>query len=189
MAKIILASASPRRKELLTLMGLQFEVKISSAKEEIILGESPEMQVKRISKVKADDIPLKEDEVIIAADTVVVSPEGEILGKPRDKEDAVKMLLLLSGKTHSVFTGVTVKSREKSLSFAVESKVTFIDFTKATAEKYVLTKEPMDKAGAYGIQGLGGVLVKEIKGDYFNIVGLPICPLREALSQFNISVL
>ncbi len=162
---------------------------MSAAEEKIIIGESPEKQVKRISKIKADAIFLKDDEVIIAADTVVVSPDGRILGKPKDKKDAVKMLLSLSNKTHSVFTGVTVKSCEKSVSFAVESKVTFINFDKATAEKYAESGEPMDKAGAYGIQGLGGVLVKSIDGDYFNIVGLPICPLREALSQFNISVL
>ncbi len=186
---IILASASPRRRELLSLMGLSYEVMVSDAEEIIIAGENPKSQVERLSKTKADAIIIKENDVVIAADTVVVSPNGEILGKPRDKTDALNMLMLLSGKTHSVFTGVTVKSSEKSMSFSVESRVTFIPFNEQIAKAYINTGEPMDKAGAYGIQGKGGMLVERIDGDYFNIVGLPICPLREVLYQFNISVL
>lgn len=189
MKKIILASASPRRRELLTLMGLNFEVMASQADETLIPDEVPEKQVIHLSQIKAASIPIKHDNVIIAADTVVVSPDGKILGKPKDEEDALNMLMLLSGKTHRVITGTTVKNAEKSISFHTESKVTFISFDKANAEAYIKTKEPMDKAGAYGIQGIGGMFVKKIEGDYFNIVGLPICPLREVLCQFNISVL
>lgn len=174
---------------MLSLMGLSFEVTVPDTEEILIEGEHPQKQVERLSKIKADAIDIKEGNVVIAADTVVVSPNGEILGKPKDEDDALNMLMLLSGKTHSVFTGVTVKNAEKSLSFYVESKVTFIPFDETAAKAYIKTKEPMDKAGAYGIQGVGGMLVKRIEGDYFNIVGLPICPLREALCQFNISVL
>lgn len=175
----ILASASPRRKELLTQIGLDFEVVVSEADENIKEELPPDELVKRLSEIKAEavrDHLGKQAEYrtgIIGADTVVYH-NGEILGKPKDEEDAFRMLRALSGATHSVFTGVTILLPEEKIVFANETKVTFDELSDEEIRIYIATKEPMDKAGAYGIQGFGGAFVTGIEGEYANVVGFPI---------------
>lgn len=182
--KIILASASPRRRELMQQMGLEFEVITSDCDENIGIC-SPDEMVRELSKRKAVAVAKKLDypSIVIGADTIV-SESNRILGKPKDSEDAVNTLLSLSGKTHSVFTGMTVTDKVKTITEVVETKITFSELTRAEAEAYVATKEPMDKAGSYGIQGIGGVFIERIDGDYYSTVGLPICALRKILNSF-----
>ncbi len=182
--KIILASASPRRRELMQQMGLEFEVITSDCDENIGIC-SPDEMVRELSKRKAVAVAKKLDypSIVIGADTIV-SESNRILGKPNDSEDAVNTLLSLSGKTHSVFTGMTVTDKVKTITEVVETKITFSELTRAEAEAYVATKEPMDKAGSYGIQGIGGVFIERIDGDYYSTVGLPICALRKILNSF-----
>lgn len=182
--KIILASASPRRRELMQQMGLEFEVITSDCDENIGIC-SPDEMVRELSKRKAVAVAKKLDypSIVIGADTIV-SESNRILGKPNDSEDAVNTLLSLSGKTHSVFTGMTVTNKVKTITEVVETKITFSELTRAEAEAYVATKEPMDKAGSYGIQGIGGVFIERIDGDYYSTVGLPICALRKILNSF-----
>lgn len=179
---IILASQSPRRYELMKLTGFEFVVKPSEADENISEKLSPEETVKVLSMRKA--LVLKnDDDIIIGADTVVAI-DGEILGKPKDKEEAFCMLKKLSGRTHSVFTGVTVLKNNKSETFFEETKVTFYDISDEEIKNYVETKEPLDKAGAYGIQEKGGLFVKKIDGDFNNVVGLPMSRLFRVLKKF-----
>lgn len=186
--KIILASSSPRRRELLQQMGLDFEV-ITADCDENIINSDPYETVKELSKRKAVAVAKNADfsSVIIGADTIVVN-NGKILGKPKDPNDAVNMLLSLSGKTHSVFTGMTVICGEKVLTEVIETKITFAVLSKTEAEDYVKTGEPLDKAGSYGIQGFGGVFIEKIEGDYYSTVGLPICPLRKILISLGVNV-
>lgn len=178
MKKIILASASPRRKELLLNAGVQFEVRPGNG-EEYITSHKPEEVVKELSEQKALSavFPTEEGTVIIGSDTIV-SFEGKILGKPSDEEDAVQTLLMLQGNTHQVYTGVTVLEYkagcwEKHV-FAECTDVTFYPVSEKEIRDYVKTGEPMDKAGSYGIQGLFGTYVKSITGEYSNVVGLPV---------------
>ncbi len=188
---IILASASPRRKELLTRMGLtDFSVVTSDADETLQDGLSPAQQVERLSLLKAQSVAnlVPDDALIIAADTVVTL-NGAILGKPCDEEDAFSMLSALSGVRHQVYTGVTVIHQGKILTC---HEMTSVDFRALTPEEircYVSTKECMDKAGAYGIQGYGCLLVEGIVGDYYNVMGLPVVCLALMLSQFGIDCL
>lgn len=189
MKKWILASASPRRKELLSRMNVSFMV-IPSEAEEVITESDPREAVKRLAEMKAQDVASRciqsleyvqksgEEMIVLGADTVVVY-EGKILGKPRDKEDAGRMLDLLSGKTHQVYTGVSVVLIPvmRTYTFCQKTDVTMYHLSKKDIEYYVNTGEPMDKAGSYGIQGLGAVYVKKISGDYNNVVGLPIARL------------
>ncbi|MGB0347868.1 MAG: Maf family protein [Balneolaceae bacterium] len=179
MLKIVLASQSPRRKNLLTQLGLKFEV-IPSNTEEIITSDNPVSIVEELSAQKSLEISKVVDYAyIIGADTIVVF-ENEILGKPVDKSDAFNMLSLLSNQTHSVFTGVSVvkKNDGKILAhhqFVVETKVTFSALTESEIDAYIETGSPMDKAGAYGIQDdWGAVFVKEVEGDFYNVVGFPL---------------
>lgn len=178
---IILASQSPRRRELMGLITKDFEVKVSEVDESLPEGISPRDAVMYLSKIKAE--PFKnEQQIVIGADTVVAI-DNKILGKPKDKQNAFDMLKTLSGKTHSVFTGVTITKGESTNTFAVETRVTFFELNDQEILDYIATKEPMDKAGAYGIQGYGSLLVKEIQGDYFNVVGLPISKLNQELQK------
>lgn len=178
---IILASQSPRRRELMGLITKDFEVKVSEVDESLPEGISPREAVMYLSKIKAE--PFKnEQQIVIGADTVVAI-DDKILGKPKDKQNAFDMLKMLSGKTHSVFTGVTITKGESTNTFAVETRVTFFELSDQEILDYIATKEPMDKAGAYGIQGYGSLLVKEIQGDYFNVVGLPISKLNQELRK------
>jgi septum formation protein len=180
--KTILASASPRRKELLTLAGIEYEVVVSQCKEILPDGITPDKAVEELARQKAEDVFNRNpDCMIIAADTVVALG-NTILGKPKDEDDAFAMLSSLSGRRHTVFTGVCIKSENKTDIFHVATEVEFYDLSEKEIKDYIATKEPMDKAGAYGIQGKGFVLVKGIHGDYFNVVGLP---LAETVRHLN----
>ena len=188
--KIILASKSPRRKEILSLLNIPFEIMVSEADESIDEALPPFFTAEKLSLEKASRVAknINYDALVIGADTIVLS-DGKILGKPKDENDAYLMLKTLSGKWHSVITGVTVMDTlsAKSESFYVETKVHFTDLTDDEINNYIKTKEPMDKAGAYGIQGQGGAFIDQISGDYFNVVGLPLCKLRQVLKkEFNI---
>lgn len=184
---LYLASQSPRRKELLTLAGLAFKVLVSGCDENVPEGLSAEQTVQLLAEQKADAVvPLcKEEDVILAADTVVVA-DGKILGKPVDAEDACKMLRMLSGQTHTVMTGVCITGNGKRKSFVSQTDVTFYPLTDSEIESYVATGDPMDKAGSYGIQSKGVVLVEKICGDYSNVVGLPLARCVRELREFGI---
>lgn len=199
MKKIILASQSPRRKELMELMDLDF-VQIPSDASEDINTASPEELVSKLSYIKASDIAekIKNEEIspellsdesadgylVIGSDTIVVLGD-EVLGKPEDEEDAVRMLAELSGKTHRVLTGVTIidTQTEKTNTFFEQTEVTFYDLSEDDIREYVETKDPLDKAGAYGIQSRGFRLVKKINGDFNTVVGLPAARLYWELKQ------
>lgn len=183
MKKIILASASPRRRELLTTAGIEFEVLVSEADETIPEGTAPKEAAMMTAEKKALAVAEKCDGTVIGADTIVVI-EDRILGKPKDEADAADMLRFLSGREHEVITGVCITDGEKTEKFAQVSKVRFYELTEDEIAAYVATKEPMDKAGSYGIQGKGCVLVESIEGDYFNIVGLPVAETVRALRRF-----
>ena len=187
--KIILASASPRRKELLSQIGITFEI-IKAEKEEHITSSIPTEVVKELSMQKAKEVAAKCDSsIIIGADTIVAM-EGQILGKPKDRADAMRMLRLLQGKKHQVITGVTVLlGSTKTLSFAEVTDVSLYPMTDAQIERYIATKEPMDKAGAYGIQGRFAAYVRGIEGDYNNVVGLPIGRLYQEVLFAGIDLL
>ena len=175
MKKIILASGSPRRKELLEQIGVVFEVHKAKG-EEIITSSHPSEVVKELALQKAEEIAaVCEGDVIIGADTVVAA-EGQILGKPRDRKDALRMLEILNGKEHEVITGVAVilKDSGKLIHFAETTKVRVYPMTRAQMEHYVDSGEPADKAGAYGIQGRFAAYIAGIEGDYNNVVGLPV---------------
>ena len=180
MRKIILASASPRRRELLAGVGATFQICRSNG-EENITKEDPDDMVKELSLQKATTVAeerkLEEGTVIIGADTIVLY-EGKILGKPADEEDAVRTLEMLQGRTHQVYTGFTFLQKKEGKwiadSFAEKTDVTFYPVTEKEIRDYVRTGEPMDKAGSYGIQGKFGIYVKGINGSYTNVVGLPI---------------
>ncbi|MBR2448379.1 MAG: septum formation protein Maf [Clostridia bacterium] len=176
---IILASASPRRKELLSYITTEYMVIPSSVEEIVPKGMPVLKQPEYLSKIKALDIAKQHpNDTVIGADTSVILGK-EILGKPKDRADAEKMLLNLSGKVHKVVTGCTVVKNGVSKSFSVVSRVKFQKLTKSEIEAYLDTDEPYDKAGSYAVQGKAGAFVEWIKGDYFNIVGLPISKLKK----------
>ena len=188
MKRIILASQSPRRRELLTQIGLRFEV-IPSTVEEVITSANPVEVVQELAQQKARDVAevagremAKDSLLVIGADTIVVY-EGKILGKPEDKEDAVRMLTMLQGKEHSVYTGVALLSGEQEIVFAEETRVQMCPMTPEEILWYVNTGEPMDKAGAYGIQGLCARFIRQIQGDYNNVVGLPVGRIYQELKK------
>ena len=180
--QLILASQSPRRKELLGLFGIPFAVQVADIDETIDPARPPYEEVARVSRQKAETIPRSDTDVVIAADTIVVC-DGKILGKPADEADAFRMLRLLSGKDHQVMTGLTVL---RGGTATVCTEVTNIHF-RALSDKeiaaYIRTGEPMDKAGSYGIQGGAALFVEGINGDYFNGVGLPVCRLGQILRE------
>lgn len=176
---LILASKSPRRRELLSLITTDFEIKSADVDETLPNGISPQQAVEYLSKIKAEPFDNGVD-TVIGADTVV-AVDDVILGKPADRQQAAEMLKNLSGKYHSVFTGVTVIKPEGAVTFSVETRVKFFDLTDDEIYNYAATGECDDKAGAYGIQGKGSLLVEKIDGDYFNVVGLPISKLNKYL--------
>jgi len=188
--RFILASGSPRRKELLAQVGIEFDVVVSSI-EEKVTGSIPDRVVCELSRQKACDIFSKteDDVVVIGADTVV-SVDGRILGKPCNEQNAAEMLRSISGKAHSVFTGVTLCIRkdgaEERITFAEETRVFVEELSETDIVRYIETKEPMDKAGAYGIQGRFAAYVRGIEGDYNNVVGLPVGRLCKVLRERNI---
>ncbi|MBQ6877829.1 MAG: septum formation inhibitor Maf [Oscillospiraceae bacterium] len=170
----VLASGSPRRKELLSLIIPEYEVLVSGCEEFVPEGTPAEKVPAILAEQKALAVAkLRPDDTVIGSDTVVVLG-GEIFGKPKDKNHAHAMLKALSGKKHFVYTGVAVAEKGKVRSFVQKTEVEFYELSDETIEKYIATGEPMDKAGAYGIQGKGSVLVKGILGDYFNVMGLPV---------------
>ena len=185
--KIVLASQSPRRRQLLGQMGLEFTTQSPEIDEAAFQGRDARDLVQILSREKARWIAGQVDPetLVIGADTVVVR-DGEILGKPKGEEEARAMLASLSGRTHQVCTGVTVCRGDKVLTQVEETQVTFRPLTDQEIRQYVSTGEPMDKAGAYGIQGLGGLLVAGIQGDYHNVVGLPVCRLGRMLSALGL---
>ena len=202
MSRIVLASASPRRKELLEQIGMEFEI-CPAKGEEVITAREPDQVVLELSAQKAKEVAsgilsynekhqelvTPEDILVIGADTVVAY-EGQILGKPKDEADAKRMLTLLSGKIHSVFTGVTFIFMDKDgrcgqYSFFQETKVEFYSMTADEIAAYVATGDPMDKAGSYGIQGPFAAYVKGIQGDYNNVVGLPVARLYQELKKLG----
>ncbi len=188
--KFILASNSPRRRELLSMIGMEFDVIVSDCNEETDAELSPDKLVCELARRKAEDVASKlhlaDDHIVIGADTVVADG-NRIFGKPTSRDDAVGTLLSLSGKTHSVFTGMALVGRidgkMRTVTEAVETKVMFADISRAEAEFYADTGEPLDKAGSYGVQGIGGFFVTELHGDYYNVVGLPIARLRTLLYE------
>lgn len=193
--RIILASASPRRRELLTQAGVDFEV-LPAEGEEVITKENPADIVEELALGKAREvaermIPGKAGELVLGADTVVAFG-GQILGKPKDEEDAIRMLCMLSGNTHSVFTGVAVilrtEDQQEIHQFYEETRVTMYPMSMAEIESYVRTGEPMDKAGAYGIQGSCAVYIEKIEGDYNNVVGLPIARIYQEMKNLGIAI-
>ena len=185
--KIILASNSPRRKELLAGLDLQFEVRVLQGIDESYPADLPTQKIAEfISKKKADAYveTMADDELVITADTVVILGD-EVMGKPHDEADAKRMLGELSGQTHQVATGVTLSTRQRQMSFSVVTNVTFKQLSADEIDYYVRTYQPMDKAGAYGIQEwIGYIGVTALEGSYFNVMGLPVQRIYEALKTF-----
>lgn len=197
--KVILASKSPRRKEILEQMGMEFEI-LPAAGEEVIADTDPSKVVEALSKQKAEEAARKfmggsepmlmdssEPVLVIGADTVVAQ-DGKILGKPADEADAARMLRELQGREHSVFTGVTLiriagEGIRRRKTFSEETKVSFYPMSEEEIEAYIATGEPMDKAGAYGIQGKAFIYVKGITGDYYNVVGLPAARIYQEMRK------
>ena len=176
MKHIILASASPRRKEILELADLKFDV--------ITTKTAPNEVVMELASIKAKDIYKKSEKqsMVVGADTVVAY-QGQILGKPADEADAKRMLTMLSGQTHEVYTGVCVIEDGKTKTFYEETKVTFYEISDEQIDRYIKTGEPMDKAGSYGIQGKAAVFIKGIEGDYYNVVGFPIARFLQEITK------
>lgn len=188
MPAIILASASPRRRELLGRIGLtDFQIRVPETDESFPDSLTPPEVVEYISRKKAQAAECTEREIVIAADTMVFL-DGQRLGKPRDEDHALEMLTALQGRRHTVCTGVTVRQGGRLLT---ESESTDVFFRPAAAEelrRYIQTGEPMDKAGAYGVQGRGSLLVERLEGDFFNVMGLPVLRLSRMLREFGVNL-
>ena len=189
--KMILASASPRRREMLGRFGLPFEVIPAKGEEAVDPALTPEETVKALSAAKAEEIAnlTGDREAIIIGSDTVVERGGVILGKPADEEDAFRMLSALSGGDHRVWSGVCVRQGDKVLAEAECTVGHFRPLSEEEIRAYIATGEPMDKAGSYGYQGLASVFVESISGDYFNVVGLPLCRLGQMLKEFGVVLL
>lgn len=185
---IVLASGSPRRRELLEALGLSFSVCPAKGEEHAPEGAGPEETVTALAAAKADEVAAAYPEaLVIAADTIVWA-DGRILGKPHDEEEACSMLRLLSGSSHEVYTGTAVYFGDKKICRSECTKVFFRQLSEAEISAYVRTGEPMDKAGAYGIQGRAAMMVQRIEGDYFNVMGLPLCRLGQMLKEIEVQL-
>ena len=180
--EVILASQSPRRKELMGLFHIPFTVRVSQADESMDPSLSPAEAVAAVSHRKAEAVEREADDLVIAADTIVVV-DREILGKPQDAADASRMLHLLSGRDHQVMTGMTLLRGEKCLVCTEITNIHFRELTDREIDAYIATKEPMDKAGSYGIQGGAALFAERLVGDYYNVMGLPVCRLGQLLRQ------
>lgn len=178
---LILASQSPRRSEILERAGIPFTIRVAGVPEQIQAGETPHQYVRRLAREKACAVP---GDLVLGADTVVVLDE-HILEKPKDSADAFRMLRMLSGQEHSVLTGVCLRRRNEHLDQTQETRVRFISLTDKEIEDYIASGEPMDKAGAYAIQGLASKFIDRIEGDYFNVVGLPVSLVYGMLKRFG----
>lgn len=187
--KIILASGSPRRRELLSSLGLEFEIYKPEVDESRLNNERPEDLCRRLSRIKARAASQKfHDSIIIAADTIVVI-DGLILGKPSDRQNAFDMLKTLQNREHEVLTGLTVCSDAKIISHVEHTRVKFRQLSDSQIKNYIASGECDDKAGAYAVQGKGALLVESLRGDYFNVVGLPVCALGKILAEFGVNIL
>ena len=180
--QLILASASPRRKELLGLFHIPFTIRVADIDETMDHTKSPFDEVARVSALKAKAVERQEDDIIIAADTIVVCEE-KVLGKPRDAAEAVEMLQLLSGRDHQVMTGCTVLRGQRAETFTEVTDLHFRSLSQKEIENYVASGEPMDKAGSYGIQGGAALFCEQMVGDYYNVMGLPVCRLGQTLKK------
>jgi len=179
---LILASQSPRRRELMGLFGIPFTVRVADVDETMEPGKDPYDQVALVSRRKAFAVPREKEDVVVAADTVVVC-DRQILGKPETEEQAYEMLRLLSGRDHQVMTGMTVLHGEQCRTVTEVTDIHFRELSEKEIWKYIATKEPMDKAGGYGIQGGAALFAERLVGDYYNVVGLPVCRLRQLLGE------
>ena len=180
--EIILASQSPRRKELLGLFHIPFTIRVADIDETMDPAKPASQEVARVSRMKAEAVPHCNDDIVIAADTIVVC-QRQVLGKPKDETDAFRMLQLLSGRDHQVMTGMTVLRGDRC---AVCTEITNIHFRSLSEQEilsYIATGEPMDKAGAYGIQGGAALFAQRLEGDYYNVMGLPVCRLSLILKD------
>ena len=182
---LILASASPRRKELLGLFRMPFEIRVADIDE--TMDGAPYEEVARVSRLKALAVPRTEEDTVIAADTIVVCCD-RILGKPHSEEEAKQMLRLLSGRDHQVMTGVTVLRGDRIETFTEVTDIHFRELSEQEIEEYVATGEPMDKAGSYGIQGGAALFCDRMVGDYYNVMGLPVCRLGQVLKAMTLDV-
>ena len=185
---LILASASPRRKELLSLFGIPFVIRAADIDEAMDPAKAPFDEVARVSRLKALATEHETDDVVIAADTIVVCA-GKVLGKPRTEEEAKAMLSLLSGRDHQVMTGMTVLRGNTAITTTEVTDIHFRQLSPREINAYVASGEPMDKAGSYGVQGQGALLVERIDGDFFNVMGLPVLLLSRMLQQFGVDLL
>lgn len=191
MAKIVLASGSPRRQELLRRIGVtEFDIRVPDTEETYPAGLSPQETVAYISREKSQAAAAlcTPEEIVITADTMVFLDDKK-LGKPADEAEAFAMLSALSGRQHTVCTGVTVMQGNRTLTEAEQTRVRFAALSEDTIRAYIRTGEPMDKAGAYGVQGLGALLIEGIDGDFFNVMGLPVRRLSLMLSRFGVQTL
>ncbi|MBR7179728.1 MAG: septum formation inhibitor Maf [Oscillospiraceae bacterium] len=184
---LILASQSPRRRELLGLTGLDFIVRVADIDETMDERKPPVEEVARVSREKALAVSREPDDVVIAADTIVVC-EGKILGKPKDAQDAFRMLSMLSGRSHQVMTGMTVLRGDEIVTHTEVTKLRFRDLLPEEVNAYIASGEPMDKAGAYGIQGGAALFCTRMEGDYYNVMGLPVCALSVILRTFGLPI-
>ena len=178
--QLILASGSPRRKELLSLFGIPFIIRAADIDETMDKTKAPFDEVARVSRLKALAVSREADDIVIAADTIVVCG-GAVLGKPHSREEAISMLERLSGRDHQVMTGCTIARGEKTETFTEVTDLHFRPLREAEIIRYVDSGEPMDKAGAYGIQGGAALFCEKIVGDYYNVMGLPVCRLGQVL--------
>ena len=184
--RVVLASASPRRRELLTLIGIAHTVQPADVDERIHPDEAPAVYAERLAREKATAVASRDDaSITIGSDTIVVI-DDHVLGKPRDRSDAAAMLRTLSGRTHTVYTAVAVRRGDRVASAVEHVAVTFRPLTDAVIDSYIETGEPMDKAGAYGIQGYGATIVERIDGDYFAVMGMPLGRLVELMGQLGV---
>ena len=179
---LILASASPRRKELLEKFGVPFVIRVADIDETMDVSRSAYEEVGRVSRLKALAVTRETDDILIAADTIVVC-QGKVLGKPKDEAEAKAMLQLLSGRDHQVMTGCTVLRGETSVTFTEVTDLHFRLLTEKEIDRYVASGEPMDKAGSYGIQGGAALFCQRMVGDYYNVMGLPVCRLGMTLKE------
>ena len=186
MARIVLASGSPRRQELLQRMGISdFTIRVPQVEEYFPAGLTPQETVCYISREKSQAVDAAEDEIVITADTMVFLDDRK-LGKPADEREALEMLTALQGRRHTVCTGVTVRRGGEILTESASTDVYFRPAAEAELRGYIRTGEPMDKAGAYGVQGLGALLVERLDGDFFNVMGLPVLRLSRMLERFGV---
>ncbi len=181
--QLILASASPRRRELLGLLGKPFVIRCADIDETMDPKKAPFDEVARVSRLKALGVEAEEDDLVIAADTIVVC-EGRVLGKPHSRREAEEMLRLLSGRDHQVMTGCTLRKGRQTRTFTEVTDLHFRPLSQREIEAYVATGEPMDKAGAYGIQGGAALFCQRLEGDYYNVMGLPVCALLQEMRAF-----